>query len=123
MVLSAPPGFNGQEDTMNRKERPTKEQVRRTLEAEQDVYLAHGVASDGAPASVRVRNYADDDPVYFPEFGGWKSFAKIKRDLAAETERRYPSAAFPYRRVGTIRLAERNEEDKMYLMYSGEYEP
>jgi len=108
---------------MGRKERPTKEQIRRTLEAEQDVYLAYGVAADGAPATARVRNYAGDDLVYLPEFGGWKSFAKLKRDLAAEIERRYPSIAFPYRRAGAIRLAERNEEDKMYLRYSGEYEP
>jgi hypothetical protein len=108
---------------MNKKERPTKEQVRRTLEAEQVVYLAHGVAPGGAPVKVSVRNYANDDRVYFPESGGWKSFAKIKRDLAAEIERRYPSIAFPYRRAGTIYLAERNEEDKMYLVYGGEYEP
>lgn len=123
VVLSAPPELNGQEDNMNRKERPTKEQVHRTLKAEQDVYLAYGVAPDGAPAKVSVRNYANDDPVYFPESGGWKSFAKIKRDLAAEIERKYPSIAFPYRRAGTIRLAERNEEDKMYLVYGGEYGP
>ena len=108
---------------MGKKERPTKDQVRRTLEAVQDVYLAYGVVVGEAPVTVRVRNYANDDSVYFPEFGGWKSFAKIKRDLAAEIERKYPSIAFPYRRAGTIYLAERNEEDKMYLRYSGEYEP
>lgn len=106
-----------------RKGMPTNEQVRRTLEAMQDVYLAHGVVAGGVPATVRVSNYAHDDSLYFPEFGGWKSFAKIKRDLAAEIERTYPSIAFPYRRAGTIRLAVRNEEDKMYLRYAGEYEP
>lgn len=108
---------------MDKKERPTKKQIRRTLGATQVVYLAHGVALDGAPVKVSVRNYVDDNPVYFPEFGGWKSFAKIKQDLAAEIERKYPSIAFPYRRAGTIYLAERNEEDKMYLIYRGEYEP
>ena len=108
---------------MGKKKRPTKEQVRRTLEAVQDVYLASGVTPDGTPGKVRISNYAKDGGIYFPKSGGWKSFVKIKRDLAAEIERKYPLVAFPYRKSGTIHLAERNEEDKMYLRYSGEYEP
>ena len=108
---------------MSKKKRPTKEQVRRTLDAVQDVYLAYGVTPDGTPEKVRISNYAEDGGIYFPKSGRWKSFVKIKRDLAAEIERRYPLAAFPYRKSGTIRLAERNEEDRMYLIYSGEYEP
>lgn len=108
---------------MGKKKRPTKEQVHRAPDAAQDVYLASGVTPDGTPEEVRTSNYMNDGKIYLPESGGWKSFAKIKRDLAAEIERKYPLVAFPYRRSGTIRLAERNEEDWMYLRYSGEYEP
>ena len=108
---------------MGKREKPTKEQVHRALEAVQDVYLAYGVAPDGTPGKVWISNYQSDGKICYPESGGWKSFVKIKRDLVAEIERKYPLVAFPYRKAGTISLAERNKKDRMYLRYSGEYEP
>ena len=76
--------------------RPTEEQIHRTLEAKQVVYLASGYSD--VSEYVWVRNFTElpDDEfgnwqLGFPEFGNWKSFDEIKDALSKEIERKYPA--------------------------------
>jgi len=103
--------------------KPTEEQIHRTLEAKQVVYLASGYSN--AAASVWVRNCAttsDDEIDIYPEFGNWKSFDEIKDALAKEIEKQYPAKAFPFLRLGKITLYKRNEEDRDYLWEMGDFD-
>lgn len=100
--------------------KPTKEQIRRTIEAQQYVELASGYSSEYS--SVWVKNYADTKKYGFPKFGKWKSFAGIKKSLKKKIDERFPSVAFPFLRLGKITLYERNEEDIEYLREIGDYD-
>ena len=105
--------------------RPTTEQIRRTLEAKQVVYLASGYSD--VSKSVWVRNFTDVEDELgwrneYPEFGNWKSFDEIKDALAKEIEKKYPAKAFPFIRLGKITLYGRNEEDREYLWDMGDFD-
>lgn len=103
------------------KKKPTKTQIHRTLEAKQVVYLASGYSD--VSESVWVKNFPEFGAwQLFPEFGNWKSFDEIKDALAKEIEKQYPAKAFPFRRLGTITLYCRNEEDKEYLWDMGDFD-
>ena len=104
---------------------PTEEQIHRTLEAKQVVYLASGYSD--VSESVWVRNFTDCEDelgwrTEYPEFGNWKSFDEIKDALAKEIEKQYPAKAFPFLRLGKITLYRRNEDDKEYLWDMGDFD-
>ena len=112
---------------MSKPNKPTEQQIRRTLEAKQIVYLASGYSK--AAASVWVRNWTalpnDEFGMWqlgFPEFGNWKSFDEIKDALARKIEEKYPAKAFPFIRLGKITLYRRNEDDKEYLWDMGDFD-
>lgn len=105
--------------------KPTEEQVHRTLEAKQVVYLASGYSD--ISESVWVRNFTDgvDELGWsneYPEFGNWKSFDEIKDALSKEIEKKFPAKAFPFIRLGKITLYRRNEEDREYLWDMGDFD-
>ena len=110
------------ENAMSRPTIPTEEQIHRTLEAKQVVYLASGYSD--VSESVWVENFTElpNDGFGFPEFGNWKSFEEIKDALAKEIERKYPAKAFPFLRLGKITLYRRNEEDREYLWDMGDFD-
>ena len=102
------------------KDKPTKTQIRLTLEAKQVVYLASGYSD--ASCSVWVRNYKDGrNPLIFPKYGMWKSFDEIKDALIKEINLKYPPVAFPFLRLGRITLYGRNDGDKEYLYDMGDF--
>ena len=112
---------------MSEQNKPTEEQIHRTLEAKQTVYLASGYSN--ASASVWVKNFTElpnDEfgmwQLGFPEFGNWKSFEEIKDALAKEIEKQYPAKAFPFLRLGKITLYRRNDDDKEYLWDMGDFD-
>ena len=112
---------------MSKPNKPTEEQIRRTLEAKQTIYLASGYSN--AAASVWVKNFTelpDNEPgiwqLGFPEFGNWKTFDEIKDALAKEIEKQYPAKAFPFLRLGKITLYRRNDDDKEYLWDMGDFD-
>ena len=107
--------------------KPTEDQIHRTLEAKQVVYLASGYSD--VMELVWVKNYTElpnDEfgrwQLGYPEFGNWKSFEEIKEILSKEIEKQYPAKAFPFRRLGTITLYCRNEEDREYLWDMGDFD-
>lgn len=92
--------------------------IKKVLEAYQDVRLAKGFSDIVHTASVR-----DYEPSHFdyPATGNFKSLDDIRKRLRAVIEKNYPKKAFPYREVSTkIRLYRRNEEDHQYLWQIGE---
>ena len=112
---------------MSKSSTPTEEQIHRTLEAKQVVYLASGYSD--ASKSVWVKNFTElpnDEfgmwQLGFPEFGNWKSFDEIKDALSKEIEKKFPAKAFPFLRLGKITLYRRNEEDKEYLWDMGDFD-
>jgi hypothetical protein len=109
---------------MSKPNKPTQEQIHRTLEAKQVVYLASGYSK--AAASVWVKNWtatSDDGIDIFPEFGNWKSFEEIKDALARKIEEKYPAKAFPFIRLGKkITLYRRNDDDREYLWDMGDFD-
>ena len=110
---------------MSKPNKPTEEQIHRTLEAKQIVYLASGYSD--ITESVWVRNIPDIDDqlewcTEYPEFGNWKSFEEIKDALAKEIEKQYPAKAFPFLRLGKITLYRRNDDDKEYLWDMGDFD-
>ena len=107
--------------------KPTKEQIERTLEAKQIVYLASGYSD--VSEYVWVKNFTelpnDENGMWqlgYPKFGNWKSFDEIKDALAKEIEKQFPAKAFPFLRLGKITLYRRNEEDKEYLWDMGDFD-
>ena len=113
---------NEEGNAMSKPNKPTEQQIRRTLEAKQILYLASGYSD--ASASVWVKNFTElpNDELHFPEFGNWKSFEEIKDALAKEIEKQYPAKAFPFLRLGKITLYRRNEDDKEYLWDMGDFD-
>lgn len=107
---------------MSKPNKPTEEQIHRTLEAKQVVYLASGYSN--ASESVWVKNFTElpNDEFGFPEFGNWKTFDEIKDALAKEIEKQYPAKAFPFLRLGKITLYRRNDDDKEYLWDMGDFD-
>ena len=110
---------------MSEPSKPTEEQIHRTLEAKQVIYLASGYSD--ITESVWVRNFTDVEDELgwrreYPEFGNWKSFDEIKDALAKEIEKQYPAKAFPFLRLGKITLYRRNEGDREYLWDMGDFD-
>jgi len=124
--LLAIPNFKGDKEiAMSKPNQPTEEQIHRTLEAKQIVYLASGYSD--VTESVWVRNIPDIDDqlewcTEYPEFGNWKSFEEIKDALSKEIGKRYPAKAFPFLRLGKITLYRRNDDDKEYLWDMGDFD-
>lgn len=97
--------------------RPTKDMIKRTLQASQRVWLAKGYSA--AAKIVYINNY-NSDSIHFPEFGNWKSFAKIQNELRAAIDKEFPIVAFPYRVIeDEITLWQRNPNDIDYTRELG----
>ena len=100
--------------------KPTKDMIKRTLQASQRVWLAKGYSS--VCKIVYVNNYTEENPdsIHFPEFGNWKTFAEIKNDLRKVIDKEFPQEAFPYREIeNTITLWQRNPNDIDYTKELG----
>ena len=103
------------------RNRPTKKQVRQTVEVKGVVYLAHGYSD--VKDTVWVRNFTEGTDIFeYPKFGNWKSFDEIESSLAKVIDKRYPSDAFPFLCLDKITLYRRNEDDREYLSEIGEFD-
>lgn len=98
---------------------PTADQVHRTLEVEQIVWLAYGYSE--LYEVIRVCNYKTARIPEYPEFGEWRSFEDIKKALADKIARGYPKRAFPCMHPGKITLYARNEADRAYMVPIGSF--
>lgn len=112
---------------MSKPNKPTQEQIHRTLEAKQVVYLASGYSN--TCDSIWVKNWTalpnDEFGMWqlgFPEFGNWKSFDEIQEALRKKIDKKFPAKAFPFIRLGKITLFSRNEDDKEYLHDMGDFD-
>ena len=102
--------------------KPTKDMIKRTLQASQMVWLAKGYSS--VNKFVFVSNYTEEYPgsIHYPEFGNWKSFAKIKNELRKAIDKEFPQEAFPYRVIDNyITLWQRNPYDVDYIKELGTF--
>jgi len=102
--------------------KPTKDMIKRTLQASQMVWLAKGYSS--VNKFVFVSNYTEEYPgsIHFPEFGNWKTFVKIKNELRKAIDKEFPQEAFPYRVVNDyITLWQRNPYDMDYIKEIGTF--
>lgn len=99
--------------------KPTKDMIKRTLQASQRVWLAKGYSS--ARKIVYVNNYTPYT-IHFPEFGNWKSFVKIRNELRKAIDKEFPIVAFPYRLIeDEITLWQRNPNDIDYTKEIGTF--